>query len=86
MKKVLYTVLLLILGLLNSCNKKFLDVKPLNELSDLTFWKSENDVILALNGCYNNWEAYTNIAMFDGASDNAYEKSNFGYMRFGNGT
>lgn len=86
MKKISYILFIILVGSLNSCNEKFLDVVPLNELSDLTFWKSENDAELALNGCYYNWETYTNIVLFDGASDNAYEKSNFGFMKFGNGS
>lgn len=86
MKKIFYILFIFIVGLLNSCSDKFLDVTPLNELSDMTFWKSENDADLALNGCYSSWETYTNIALFDGASDNAYEKSNFEYMKLGNGT
>ena len=73
-------------AVLSSCNDHFLEVTPKNELSDLTFWKSEKDAELALNGCYNSWETYTNITLFDGASDNAYEKSNFEYRKFGNGT
>ena len=86
MKKISYILFIIFVGFLISCNDEFLDVTPKNELSDLSFWKSENDAELALNGCYNNWENYTNIALFDGASDNAYEKSNFGFMKFGNGT
>ena len=86
MKKISYILFIILVGFLSSCNDKFLDVTPKNELSDLTFWKSENDAELALNGCYNNWETYTNITLFDGASDNAYEKSNFGFMKFGTGT
>lgn len=86
MKKIFYILFLILGGIFNSCNDEFLNVAPLNELSDLTFWKSENDAELALNGCYNNWETYTNIVLFDGASDNAYEKSNFGFMKFGNGS
>lgn len=85
MNKISYVCILLVV-LSTACNDKFLDVTPKNELSDLTFWKSEDDAELALNGCYSNWENYTNITLFDGASDNAYEKSNFGFMKFGTGT
>lgn len=86
MKNIKYSLLVIFAGILYSCGNAFLDVEPQNELSDPTFWKTEDDAKLALNGCYNNWETYTNIALFDGASDNAYEKSNFEYMKFGNGT
>ncbi len=86
MKNILSILFIIVMGLLNSCSDEFLTVAPRSELTDLTFWKSETDATLALNGCYLNWEQYSNIAMFDGATDNAYEKSNFGYMKFGNGT
>lgn len=86
MKIFLYILLILNIGMLFSCGDEFLDVTPQNELTDKTFWKSEDDADLALNGCYRLWESFTNIVLFDGASDNAYEKSNFGYMVLGNGT
>jgi len=86
MKKIIFILFVLNIGIFFSCGDEFLDVTPLNELSDMTFWKSEDDAELALNGCYRLWESFTNIALFDGASDNAYEKSNFGYMVLGNGT
>ena len=85
MKKILYILFLIIVGLLNSCGNKFLDVVPLNVLSDETFWKTENDATLALNGCYNDWEAYLNIVCFDSASDNGWDSA-WGYAKFGNGT
>ena len=87
MKKILLlTILALNIVVIYSCGDKFLDVKPRNELTDASFWKTEQDATLALNGCYRLWENYANIALFDGASDNAYEKSNFGFQVLGNGT
>jgi hypothetical protein len=86
MKKLTYILFILLAGFLNSCKQDFMDVAPKDQLSDATFWKTESDATLALTACYNNWESFTNIGLFDGASDNAYEKSNFGYMKFGNGT
>ena len=86
MKKIIYIILVFNIGILFSCGDEFLDVTPRNELTDITFWKTENDATLALNGCYRLWEAYANIALFDGASDNGYEKSNFGFISLANGT
>lgn len=86
MKKIFYILLILTIGILFSCGDKFLDIAPRSELTDATFWKTENDATLALNGCYRLWEAYANICLFDGASDNGYEKSNFGFINLANGT
>jgi starch-binding outer membrane protein, SusD/RagB family len=83
MKNIFFIFILFISGFLNSCTNEFLDVAPLNELSDKTFWKDANDAELALNGCYSNWENYTTITFFDAISDNGYTKSAFG--KFGNG-
>jgi starch-binding outer membrane protein, SusD/RagB family len=54
----------IILGLalmagMSSCGDSFLDVAPKDKLSDATFWKTEKDVTMALNGCYKGWEAIT---------------------------
>jgi starch-binding outer membrane protein, SusD/RagB family len=86
MKKILYILPFLSIGIFFSCGDDFLDVTPRNELTDASFWKTEEDATLALNGCYRLWEAYANICLFDGASDNGYEKSNFGFINLANGT
>jgi starch-binding outer membrane protein, SusD/RagB family len=44
----------LTLILISSCSD-FFDKQPLDSASDATFWKTENDATLALNGCYNNY-------------------------------
>jgi starch-binding outer membrane protein, SusD/RagB family len=46
-------VLGLLLAFSFGCNKDLLDKQPLVSVSDATFWKTENDVKLALIGCYN---------------------------------
>ena len=43
--------LLFIMGV-SSCGTNWLDEQPLNSISSATFWKSENDAMLALNGIY----------------------------------
>lgn len=65
---------------LSSCKKTFLDKNPLDQPSSQTFWKSENDVNLALVGVYNRlrgggWGGFpTNYqgGYLDGLTDIAY--------------
>lgn len=67
-----------------SCNKDFIDVTPLNELSDETFWKTEQDAYMALVGCYNNFESWSNIIWLDAASDNLYAQ-HYGWQKIAQG-
>jgi hypothetical protein len=62
-----------------------LEVAPSDQLSDATFWQSEKDVTMALNGCYRLWEGLINIAFLDAASDNGYEQFNYNYHEMVNG-
>lgn len=39
--------------LCTGCSDDFFDKQPLDAVSDATFWKTENDAMLALVGCYN---------------------------------
>jgi hypothetical protein len=70
MKKIIY-ISLLTLAILGGC-KKSIDFIPQDKLSAGTFWKSQNDVQLALNGCYGYLANAFNYAYDDGAADNAY--------------
>lgn len=77
-----FKILLLIIPvMLNACNKNYLDKNPLDQLSTATFWKSENDIKLALAGCY-NWlisdDAGFGAHTIDWSclSDNAFNWSN----------
>ncbi|WFE84258.1 RagB/SusD family nutrient uptake outer membrane protein [Parabacteroides chongii] len=74
----------LMMGLL-SCGDSFLDVAPKDKLSDATFWQSEKDVDMALNGCYKGWEAISNVVFMDAASDNGYEQFDYNFQSIGNG-
>lgn len=51
MKKKYYS-LLFILVFISACTESFLDVLPEDKITDATFWTSESDVDLALNGIY----------------------------------
>lgn len=86
MKRLTYILLILLAVVLNSCKESFMDVYPKDKPSDATFWKTESDATMGLTACYRLWEGFTNICMFDCASDNAYDKGNFGYAILGNGT
>ena len=68
-----------------SCGDSFLDVTPLDKLSDATFWQTEKDVDMALSGCYRGWEAITNMVFMDAASDNGYEQFDYNFQSIGNG-
>ncbi len=64
-----------------SCSKKFMDVTPKDQLSDVTFWQTEDDVKLALTGCYGDgsgwnhvWETHWNILWWDLMTDNGYSQ------------
>ncbi|MCH5719253.1 RagB/SusD family nutrient uptake outer membrane protein [Niabella hibiscisoli] len=72
MKQLLYTLIISSALLTVACSKSALDYKPNDQLASVTFWKSENDVRLALNGCYGYLANSYNNAYDDGASDNAY--------------
>lgn len=70
MKKFIYISLISFIAL-SGC-KKSIDFVPQDKLSVGTFWKSQNDVQLALTGCYGYLANAFNYAYDDGAADNAY--------------
>ena len=47
----LFAIVLLVI-FLGGCKKDFFDKQPLDAVSDATFWKSEDDAMLALAGVY----------------------------------
>lgn len=84
MKKLIY--LLGVVVMFSACDDSFLDTAPNDALSPTTFWKSKNDLDLALTGCYNGFEDGITILYRDAGSDNAY--NNFpweGWSNIGNG-
>lgn len=86
--KELFKILLIVLFSTSifSCGDSFLDVTPKDRLTDATFWSNEQDVTMALNGCYRGWESIFNIVYLDAASDNGYEQFNYNYQSIANGT
>lgn len=78
-------MIIVILGY--GCGNDFLDIAAKNQLSDVTFWKTEKDINLALVGCYNNMEGPDDLPLADGWSDNAWNRSGWqGIKEIGNGT
>lgn len=56
-----------------SCSDDFFDINNPNEISSSTFWKTENDALMALTGCYD--------AMQDGDLNNDYiDGWKFGFL------
>ena len=51
-KNLLYSSIALVLLTCNGCDESFLDVQPKDRITSVTFWQSESDVKLALNGIY----------------------------------
>ncbi|GHT43628.1 membrane protein [Bacteroidia bacterium] len=84
MKKNIIGMALLSMSLM-SCGDSFLDVAPADQLSDATFWQSEKDVTMALNGCYRGWESIADILFLDAATDNGYEQFDYRFQAIGNG-
>lgn len=73
MKRNKYILTLLTATLsLTSCEKEFLDKEPLSTISNASFWSTEKDVYLALNGCYAYVDGGDGIIYGDGATDNAH--------------
>ncbi|MES2240748.1 MAG: RagB/SusD family nutrient uptake outer membrane protein [Bacteroidota bacterium] len=54
--------------ILTSCSEDFLDKQPLDQVSDATFWKTENDAMLALTGCYDIGAGWSGQDFFNGIS------------------
>ncbi|SMO72896.1 RagB/SusD family nutrient uptake outer membrane protein [Fodinibius sediminis] len=85
MKNSIYLLIALFLALgVNGCTD-VLDVTPSDELSDPVFWKTQEDVELALTGAYHGWESGVNILFLDAMSDNGYEQFGYGFRQKING-
>lgn len=70
MKNLLYIAVAGVLTL-SACKQDFLERPPLDQVSEFTFWQSENDVYLAVNAIYNQLPS-EGLIYQDGATDNAH--------------
>ncbi|MDD5184977.1 MAG: RagB/SusD family nutrient uptake outer membrane protein, partial [Paludibacter sp.] len=78
MKKICFKVqmiILLLIILLNSCSKDFLDKNPTDSLSAGTFYTSKNSIDMALTACYSTLQDVifsANMPAIDCMADNGY--------------
>lgn len=72
MKQIKIYIIMSLALLGANCSDDFLDREPQDQISSDTFWKSENDVELALNGCYAYVGASVYDAYLDAYADNSY--------------
>ncbi|HSJ68260.1 MAG TPA: RagB/SusD family nutrient uptake outer membrane protein [Anditalea sp.] len=84
MKKYIIYSLLMSMFILGSCNDDFLDIAPLDVVTNETFWESEEQLILALNGLYGNVKAKNTVDM-ENLGDNTLWPSTTAYQQIGSG-
>lgn len=81
--KILYSFLSG-LFLMVSCNDDFLERAPLDAISDETFWKTEENLILAADALYANVKAKNTVDM-ENMGDNTVWPSTTSYQLIGSG-
>jgi len=64
---------------LSSCKKDFLNREPLDSVTDISFWKTEEQLKLAVNACYNNLRNQNTLAM-ENMGDNTIYPPNSEYQ------
>ena len=90
MKKIIgYTVLAIMLGF-SACDD-YLDIRPDDRITDETFWTTQEDATLALNGIYSvlrEREVYGYGGGFDACTPNAYQWAHWEgqHMQIGDGS
>ncbi|WP_436484215.1 RagB/SusD family nutrient uptake outer membrane protein [Chitinophaga sp. ARDCPP14] len=85
MKKILLYTCVLLAVTSTGCRKGFLDRTPLDAISDETYWTTEEQLTLALNGLYANVKNNNTVAM-DQMGDNSINSSTGDtYRIFGSG-
>ena len=73
MKYISYKIVALFaLVALSGCSDSFLNRNDETKITPSTFWSSQNDAYLALNGCYSFGIEYWKYVYDDACSDNAY--------------
>ncbi|GAB2792394.1 RagB/SusD family nutrient uptake outer membrane protein [Rhabdobacter roseus] len=84
MKKNLIYLTAALTLLLSSCSDDFLDRVPLDQIADETFWKTEDQLVLAVNACYGNLKAKNTVDM-ENMGDNTLWPSTTAYQQIGSG-
>lgn len=84
MKRIKNYLLALTLLSLSACQDDYLDRIPLDALGDDTFWKTEEQLVLAMNACYNDLKAKNTVDM-ENMGDNTLWPSVTDYQRIASG-
>jgi hypothetical protein len=84
MKKNFIFILSILAFIAAGCDEGYLDRLPLDEIADETFWNTEEQLILAANGCYGNIKAKPTVDM-ENMGDNTLWPSTTDYQLIGSG-
>ena len=74
----------LVMLLLSACKKDFLEKDPLDSISDVSFWKTEEQLKLAVNGCYASLKG-KNVVDMENMGDNTIYPSLSDYLAISTG-
>lgn len=74
MKYIVFCFSIVVL-MLSSCKKDYLDRAPLDEYSELTYWSTESDAIRFASRIYENLPTAESFICYEGMSDNALAKT-----------
>lgn len=84
--KTKYLVILLCAAfVLPGCNDSFLDRIPLDELTDETYWETEEHLILASNACINYLRGKNRSVDMEFLGDNVFRERSSEYKTLGSG-
>ncbi len=86
MKTIQYIISLICLSFCwLSCNDSFLDRIPLDELTDETYWETEEHLILSANACINYLRDKSKTVDMEYLADNVYRERSSSYKSIGSG-
>lgn len=85
MKTKYIITLLCALLFFSGCNDAFLDRIPLDELTDETYWETEEHLILASNACINYLRDKSRSVDMEFLGDNVYRERSASYKTIGSG-
>lgn len=86
MKHYYCIIYILLVGTIVGCNDSFLDRYPLDELTDETYWNTEEHLIQAANACIDGLRGKSNMIDMEIMSDNVFRERNSDYKNIGAGT
>ena len=85
MKTKYLAILLCAAFVLPGCNDSFLDRIPLDELTDETYWETEEHLILASNACINYLRGKSRSVDMEFLGDNVFRERSSEYKTLGSG-